>query len=195
MKARYAAGDLGSLVNIWSRRLCAMNLPPDGWRSRYASSGGVMSELIAHEIDYIVCIAGLPETVYCRRMSRLHDDPRANDHVCLTFGFGEEATGTIEGSQTSTIAEYYKGIVGAEGALHTRNWQSELYFGRSQSEADLIPLLPKFDKHAHFLVVIEGKCASVADIHWGRNIVLISEMALESAGTGNSVTLTEEMFS
>lgn len=190
MKARVDAGDVGELIGLTSRRLCTLDLPTGGWRSRYATSGGVMSELISHEIDFIVGIAGMPQTVSCRRLSRLHDDPRANDHVWLTLGFGDEATGTIEGSQIAPIADYYKAIVGTKGALHTRAWQSELYFGRRQEEADLVPLVPRFDKYAHFLDVIEGKAQSAADVHWARNIVLISEKALESAVTGQTITLT-----
>ncbi len=194
MKARYAAGELGDLVSIWSRRLCLFNFQTAGWRSQYPTSGGVMSELITHEIDYMVDMVGMPTSIYCRRMSRLHDDPRANDHVWLTLGFGSEATGTIEGSQMAALADYYKGIVGTKGALHTRNWQRDLYFGRNQNESNPVPLLPKFDKHAHFLDVIEGKCASVADVRWGRKIVVIVEKALESAVTGQTVTLTREML-
>jgi predicted dehydrogenase len=187
MKSMYQAGDLGELVSIWSRRLCKLDIPKDNWRGKYALSGGVMSELIAHEIDYIVSIAGMPASVHCRAMSQLKDDPRANDHIWMTLGFTSGATGTIEGSQTSTVAEYYKGLVGTKGGLHTRNWQNELYFGRNQSEAGLVKLPPDFDKHGHFLDAIEGRCASAADARYGREIVRITEKALESVVSGETV--------
>ena len=187
MQSMYAAGDLGSLVSIWSRRLGFIAESAGHWRSQFATSGGVMAELLVHELDYMVFIAGLPSSIYCRKMSRLHDDPRANDHIWLTLGFGAEATGTIEGSQMSTLADYYKGLVGTEAALHTRNWQSELYVGRNTSEANLVPLRPSMNKYAHFLDVIEGKCPSVADARHGRNLVHISELALESAVSGQAI--------
>ena len=192
MKARYEAGDMGDLVSIWSRRLGSLGIAPDSWRSQYTRSGGVMAELISHEIDYLVAVAGLPSSISCRRLSCVHDDPRANDHVWLTLGFGDEATGTIEGSQISTVSLYDKGIMGTRGALHTRNWMGELYFGKNQQEAERVTLLPDFDKHAHFLDAIEGRCASVADVAWGRNIVRISELALESAVAGKVIPCTWE---
>ena len=68
----------------------------------------------------------------------------------------------------------------------------ELYFGKNQQEAERVTLLPDFDKHAHFLDAIEGRCASVADVAWGRNIVRISELALESAVAGKVIPCTWE---
>ena len=189
IKSMYEAGDCGELISIWSRRLCDISVPDGHWRNQFVKSGGVMSELISHEIDFIVSTVGAPSSVYCRKASRLNDDPRANDHIWLTMGFANGGTGTIEGSQMSTVAEYYKGLVGKKGALHSRNWQSELYFGNHQSEANKVPLPQDIDKHDHFLSVIEGKCESCADVKYGRLIALITEKALESAVTGQSVKI------
>jgi predicted dehydrogenase len=189
MKSMYEAGELGDLISIWSRRLCHLDFPQGGWRNKFAASGGVMSELIAHEIDYVLGIAGMPAAVHCRKFSAYNDDPKANDHIWLTMSYASAATGTIEGSQISRVADYYKGMTGTKGGLHTRNWQRDLYFGKHQSEAEPVKLPPDFDKHGHFLDAIEGKCASLADARHGRNVVLITEKALESAVTGQSVNL------
>jgi predicted dehydrogenase len=189
MKKMFDAGDLGDLVSIWSRRLCELGVPAGHWRNQFVKSGGVMAELITHEIDFAVHIAGMPNTVYCRKVSRFNDDPRANDHIWLTLGFPSGATCTIEGSQIATVADYYKGMTGAKGGLHTRNWQGELYFGKNQSEAERVELPADIDKHRHFLDVIAGECASAASAQYGRDITLICEKALESAVTGNAIKL------
>lgn len=189
MKKMYEAGDLGDFVSIWSRRLCALNVPAGNWRAQFVKSGGVMAELITHEIDYVVNVVGMPKTAYCRMVSTLKDHPKANDHIWLTLGYANGATASIEGSQMSTVADYYKGMTGTKGGLHTRNWQSELYFGKNQSEAERVQLPPDVDKHRHFLDVVAGECPSVADAKYGRAITLICEKALESGATGQAQTL------
>ena len=147
-----------------------------------------MSELIAHEIDWVVDLAGDPRAIYGRKASRRHDDPRDNDHVWMSFDFGRDFTGTIEGSQMSVLPEYYRAVIGTKGAVYTANWGSEVHLMMAGVPDPLrLELGPGFDKHAHFLDVIEGKCASVADLKWGRKIVRISDLAIASAISGQSV--------
>ncbi len=174
-------GAVGPLRSIWSRRLCDLfgGTKPSGWRGQYATSGGVMAELLAHEIDWMVAAAGLPDSVSCRVLAEGDKHPRANDHVWLSFGFGT-ATGTIEGAQNAPIADFYKGIVGDGGSLHTRNWGSELHIKDAAGDRQVTDLYERFDKHGHFLDVIEGKAESVADCHHGRTIVALSELALDA---------------
>ena len=190
MKAVYDSGRLGELLSIWSRRLCFFD-PAEvtAWRLQYDRSGGVMSELIAHEIDWIVDIAGDPQAVFCRAASREHQAPGDNDHLWMTLQFAGEATGTLEGSQMSLIADYYRGLVGLRGSVSTRHWGGELYLQTAPDDALQLEPLEAFDKHGHFLDVIEGRCASVADVRHGRRIVYISEKAIESAVTGKPIAL------
>ena len=155
----------------------------------YEKSGGVIHELLVHEIDWMVDIAGLPKTVYCRTASRFHDHPRANEHIWLTFAFGDEVTGTIEGSQMADIADYYKGIIGTTGSICHRNWGSEVRVKESGKDARTVDLVEPFDKHSHFLDVIEGDIECLIDAHWGRTIVHIADQALNSALRGEIVAL------
>jgi predicted dehydrogenase len=191
MKTVFEAGRIGELRSIWSRRCCTLGkgAPLTGWRAEYAKSGGVMSELIAHEIDWMVDIAGMPTSVHCRKHSLRTDDPRDNDHIWITFGFAAGATGTIEGSQAADIADYYKGIIGSRGSVHDRKWGGEVHL-KSAEEGDIqLDAVPPIDKHEHFLDVIEGGAVSLADVHWGRAIVALSDRAIESAMTGEVVHL------
>ncbi len=187
---KYRDGDLGELLSIWSRRVAGFGARRSkSWRGEFSKSGGVMSELIAHEIDWMVDIAGMPKSVYCRVASRAHDDPRANDHLWMTLAFDGEVTGTIEGSQMAPIADYYKGIVGREKSVYDQKWGQEAWIQLARDRAEPLPLLDTFDKHGHFLDVIEERCESVASVKWGRRIVAISEKALESAVSGQAVTV------
>jgi predicted dehydrogenase len=188
MKQIHEAGRIGDIYSLFSRRLCGWP-QGRGWRGEYAKSGGVMSELIAHEVDWIVAMAGVPKSVYCRKRSRSHDDPRDNEHLWMTLVFGDEVTGTIEGSQMAIFADYYRGVVGTKGSIATREWGKDLYWQDQPNKSEKVELGPAFDKHGHFLDVIEGKCASVADVKYGREIVRISEKAIESAVSGKVVDL------
>ncbi len=190
----YRDGRLGELVSVWSRRLGGSSADPSGtrargWRGKFATSGGVMSELMAHEIDWMLDITGMPTSVYCRIAGLGSDDPRANDHVWLTFGYNGAATGTIEGSQMSAVPDFAKGIVGSEAGVCSREWGKEAWLCPHGADSEQIPPLERFDKYAHFLDVIEGKCESLADVEHGRTIVRVSEKALESALAGQVVTI------
>jgi len=189
MKEKVESGEIGKIHSIWSRRLCSLNIPQGHWRKEYVKSGGVMSELVAHEIDWIINIVGMPESVYCRKQSDLNDDIRANDHVWLTFGFSNGATGTIEASQNSLISDYYKGIVGSRGSIYDRAWGTELYMTDENGKEHRIETKKGFDKYSHFLDVIEGKADSVADVFYGRKVVEISELAIESAISGKVIKI------
>lgn len=194
LKEVYESGRLGEPVSVWSRRLCYFEPVREGtWRFDYDQSGGVMSELTAHEIDWMVDLAGDPRSIYGRKASRRHDNPRDNDHIWITFDFDHDFTGTIEGSQMSSMPEFYRGVVGTKGAAYTTNWGNMVQFMTpGQKEPTDLHLDPPFDKYAHFLDVIEGKCASVADVNWGRKIVQISDLAIESALSGQAVKFEAE---
>jgi predicted dehydrogenase len=91
LKEVFDTGRLGVPISVWSRRLCHFEPVRAGtWRFDYDKSGGVMSELIAHEIDWMVDLAGDPRCISGRKASRRHDNPKDNDHVWITFDFGHD---------------------------------------------------------------------------------------------------------
>ena len=184
---KYRTGELGPLLSIWSRRM-GWSEPGGGWRAEFAKSGGLMHELLTHEIDWIVSVDGQPTAVFCRKASRQEDHPHANDHVWLTLSFGK-ATGTIEGSQMSVLPVYERGILGETGAVFTTDWGRAAMWQKAPKESVPLPLPVRFDKYAHFLDAIEGRVASVADAQWGRGIVRIAEAGLQSAVSGQPVAL------
>jgi len=189
IKDAFTSGAVGSLRSIFSRRCCNIfKNGMTGWRADFAKTGGVLSELLAHEIDWMIDIAGDPVSIYCRIMADNHTDPRENDHVWITMGFADGATGTIEGAQNAMIADIYKGIIGSAGSVADRQWGSEVYLQNCDGDRMIEPV-EAFDKYSHFLDIIEGKAESVADVHCGRKIVYISEKALDSAISGQVLNL------
>jgi predicted dehydrogenase len=187
LTARYRAGDLGELVSIWARRLCWID--PAGrarWRMGLATSGGVLSELVSHELDWVMHAAGEPDRVFARMAARVDEGPGSNDHVWLMLGYGR-GTGTVEGSQMSPMPEYSRGIVGRDAACFTVDWGQRAVLQWGKDESEPCEELPETPREAHFLDVIEGRCESEADARWGRKVVALCELARESAGTGRSI--------
>lgn len=193
MKRRLDAGEFGEWFSACSRRNVGFAEEQfAGWRGDPSRSGGVMSELIIHEIDWAVFLFGWPDSIYCRKRTRNPEqagDRLANDHVWISLNYGRDRTVTIEGSQCAPIAEFYKSLIGTEASLHTRHWGQQLWRKTATSKDEQIETGPAFDKHGHWLDVIEGKTASVADVHYGRRITALIDLALESAGSGREIPL------
>ncbi len=176
------AGDIGDVFSVWSRRMSWSDPGRgSGWRSDFDKVGGVIHELMVHEIDWVCSIAGMPESVYCQKASVEHRDPRENDHIWLTMKFGEEKAGTVEGSTMARIADYYRGACGTTGSLYTKEWGGKLEINRGKDEVKEIDVCDEFDKHANFLDACEGKGESAAPVSYGRKIVTIAVKAIESA--------------
>ncbi|MCH2156634.1 MAG: Gfo/Idh/MocA family oxidoreductase [Opitutales bacterium] len=192
IKRRFQAGDLGEWFSGASRRNCTLKSMDKGWRTDFTRSGGVMSELIIHELDWATDLFGFPKSIFCRkrasdRSASAH--PKDNDHVWISLNYYDDRTVTIEGSQIAPIADYYKTVVGTEGSLHTRRWGQELYYQKKGEKDVLVENLEGMNKHSHWLDVIEGKCASVADVNYGLKITKLIDSALESAVSGLPVDL------
>ena len=188
LKNTLTSETIGNLRSIWSRRCCDIRKGITGWRTDFAKTGGVLSELLAHEIDWMIDIAGDPTSIYCRIQADNQESPRSNDHVWMTLGFKNGATGTIEGAQNAIIADFFKGIIGSQGSVSTRNWGQDVYLCDRNGDRK-VEKVEAFDKHSHFLDIIEGKAESVANVHCARKVVYISEKALESAVTNQVVAL------
>lgn len=185
-------GRLGELVSIFCHRMSYFD--PAGtaksWRFDYGKSGGVMTELMVHEMDWMVHAAGVPQRIVARKTSRFDNDPRDNEHVWLQMDFAT-ASGTIEGSQMSRLPDYQKSIVGSDAAVSTRAWGQELWFYPGGGDSHQIEPMERFDKHSHFLDVLEGQAESVADVHYGRVITALAERTISSAVSGEPVDCTD----
>lgn len=180
------AGLIGTPYSVWSRRLTRWPVNADSWRADFSRSGGVMSELLCHELDWIVSLVGFPKSVYGRIHTRFANHPRMNEHVWMTLAFDGPLTATLEGSQCAPIADFYNGVVGDAGSLYTAHWGSKLMHAPDSKSATELTLGPGFDKHAHFLDVVEGRAESLADVHYGRRLTHLIERALDSAVSGEA---------
>ncbi|MGF1449844.1 MAG: Gfo/Idh/MocA family protein [Opitutales bacterium] len=184
MKDYLDSGKLGEPINAFSRRLHFYQPDKliDGWRGDAERSGGVIHELITHEVDWICFLLGLPTDIACHAYSFKKDHPRANDYVSLLLRYPDGVSGSIEGSHLATAPEFRNGLMGREAALFTDQWNRYLYFQPAGDKAPTqLEEAPSFDKHAHFLDVLEGKVKCEADAKYGARLALLVEDALDDA--------------
>ncbi len=191
LKTVFEERDTGDLISIWSRRLCNLyaNMTDQrSWRGDFQKSGGVIAELLTHEIDWMCNIAGMPTEVYAKSYAVKRQDPRDNDHLWITYTFANGATGTIEGSQCAPIGNYSKGIVGTKASVSDRNWGGEAHWESPEGHEEL-EKVADFDNFGNWLDAIEGKAAAETDAKWGRDITLIIERTLDSVASGQPVKI------
>jgi len=187
------SGRIGSIVSASSRRFHYLKgaFEEDSWRTDTNQTGGILTEIATHEIDWIVDLLGWPRAVsgrkYCARQSGF----LANDHIWIDLHYEGGVTATIESSQLVN-AGMTKQILGDDGHVALDGWGKPPrgQFGREEAASDLEPL-ERFSKHAHFLDVVEGRAESVADIHYSRKITMICEKVLQSAESGETVAFSE----
>jgi len=180
-------GRTGELVSVWSRRMTHAPARPGSWRSDHALSGGVLMEINVHELDWMVVVGGDVESVYARTYAAKADCPLANDHLWAVLSFAGGAVGTHEGSWVSPVPDFYRGLFGTRGGLHTTEWGNKLMFTAAGAKSVEVPLAPSLDLREHFLDCIEHDAQPLADAEWGLKIMKVADAILESGRSGRVV--------
>jgi predicted dehydrogenase len=182
-----AEGMLGNVFSVWSRRQHDLITGQQAaWRFDSRKSGGVVAELLAHEIDWMRMLFGPVKTV-AGRMHSVHGEcARSNDHCWITLEFLSGVIGTIEGSQCTAHHEISLGACGDEATavFNSLANSDDLQVCRRGETFAPIESSPAIDKFAHFLDVLDERCASVADLAWGAELACIGDLAIDSALAG-----------
>lgn len=107
LKQMTTEGPLGEVISMYVERLgdgWGDNHP--AWRLSRAQSGGIILEVNAHEIDFMLWLAGPVTSVYAigRRALDARLDYPDIAHVSLTFAGG--AVGVLQSSNIATLGSY-----------------------------------------------------------------------------------------
>lgn len=113
-EALFARGDLGRLVNVWTRRYRPADMRPT-WYGDQRLSGGVMLDFQSHDLDLLLWFGGAPRTVFAG-VDRMHADSRADEHSQVMVVFNE-GMGCSDCSWGAPIISSSFGIVGTTGCL------------------------------------------------------------------------------
>lgn len=198
-KALIADGAIGDLGVIRLRR--GGSNPGEGpkqWFAQEYLSGGVVLDLMVHDIDYARYVGGDVERVYCRRFL----GPNA-DYALVTLRFRSGAIGHLEGSWAYPAGIFRTGfdIAGNDGLLtYDSESTAPLRLRLKEQEAAKAgvvvpssPLLPGdnpyFKEIQHFLSCVNSGEEFLVTARDAMAAVQIALAARQSALTGQPVTL------
>jgi len=170
------------------------------WRSRLESSGGLLLEINAHEIDLLRCLGGDVASVYAEAGNYMHPAADYPDLAFVSLRFRGGAVGCLYTSSASALSSTSGAVQGTEGAIRYNGWgnRGTLEWKRfDQKEATVIKLeevqVPpgvayELDKFAE--AALTGTTPVVTGLD-GLKVVEIAWAAYESAKTRQVVTLPE----
>ncbi|MFH1732253.1 MAG: Gfo/Idh/MocA family oxidoreductase [Planctomycetota bacterium] len=110
-----ASGELGDLVNCWTRRY----MPWDAssiWYGQQDKSGGVMLDFGSHDIDWLRWLGGDVKTVFGKTF-RVRETMHADEHGQVLMLFESGGMGTADDSWSSSLNESSLGVIGTKGAM------------------------------------------------------------------------------
>ncbi len=187
-------GCFGKLLAVTSRRIAGRKGGDDvhqsGWRADAAQTGGVLAEILAHELDWLRWVGGEVVSVTARTFTYQTEAPPANDHVVAQLHFANGGVGTLEGGWRAFESEYHKSLFGSQGAAITRDWQRELWVRAAQdAQSAKLELAPSPSSDEVFIEAIEKGRQPPSDVHDGRAIVALTEAVHVSAAEGRSISI------
>jgi predicted dehydrogenase len=203
-KEVFDSGQLGQPGVI--RTVRGGNFPaPDtqNWYADFEQSGGVIMDMLIHDIDYVRWCFGDVARVFARGLT--FSDVRDADHVLLTVRFQNGAVGHLEGSWAYPAGNFRTRleIAGDEGLLEVDSLDTlPLSVTLKQEDAALAagvpvpesPLGPTDDPYygeiAHFLACLESGDDFLVSPRDGLEAVRIALAAIESLRTGRPVDMT-----
>jgi predicted dehydrogenase len=111
----FASGELGKLVNCWTRRYMAMD-PRKTWHVDQEASGGVALDFGSHDIDWLMTVGGKVKAVFAQA-ARVREGVRSDEHSQSLLSFAGGGMGCCDVSWVESVRESSIGVVGTEGSL------------------------------------------------------------------------------
>ncbi|MGA2547916.1 MAG: Gfo/Idh/MocA family oxidoreductase [Rectinemataceae bacterium] len=203
-KARAEAGDIGEIATLRFERLSYRPKKPLGnWFLDEAKSGGIILDLMIHDIDMARWIAGEARRVYARRVSQAAPDSPV-DYGSLTITHESGSLSHIAGAWAYPPPVFRTGfeICGSKGVLrHDSAAESPVasfLASRSGEAPDVgLPSSPLAEdpyerEIAEFAACIESGLEPRVTAEDGLAALRIAVAAMESARTGRAVEIAPE---
>jgi predicted dehydrogenase len=195
-KALFARGDLGRLVNVWTRRYKTVDMRPL-WYGDQSLSGGVMLDFQSHDLDMLLWFGGEARSVFAQ-VGRVREGTRADEHSQVMMLFAE-GMGSSDCSWAAQVTTTSFGVVGTAGCL-LADPSGQVHIqcaGREPLElAPGAPVPPELGLdirdetcEQHFVRCILEGCEPIVTAHQARAVLRLVLAAQESARTGASVKL------
>lgn len=156
-----AAGDIGDVAVIRLDRSTYLPAGASAWFSDRARSGGVVHDLMIHDVDYAAWVAGKVIRVY----AKLAAGPGGADHAVASLRHERGAITHVQGSWAFPSGSFRTSIeiAGSEGLIGSRAAEPFRALGRDDADAPDIPAPPSTGESPyvaqirHFSEVLHGR--------------------------------------
>ncbi|MGV8913791.1 MAG: Gfo/Idh/MocA family protein [Rhodoglobus sp.] len=192
------SGAIGELSTV---RLATLSFAPDrgahSWFHDEAKSGGIIFDLMIHNLDYALWLAGMVDTVYARVSSA------GPGHAIAILQHESGAISHVEGSwsEPPTVFRTQAELAGADGFIEFSSDTSAPIISRlcappGAANTGLIEraggVNPFETEMRHFIDVIENRATPIVTATDALRAVQLAEAARESAITGRPIRLTQD---
>ncbi len=198
----FASGELGRLVNVWTRRYMPVDMR-GRWYGEDEQSGGVAMDFMSHDVDQLRWFGGKAKVVF-GSVDRVRDGINADEHAHATVVF-EQGTGTSDVSWCSPASLGTFGVVGSLGSVIVDGsgkvrkrieGQDEVVLDvNARTETDLKGVIQKDSAAStetvqqHFFRCLREGKTPLVNVHEAYETLRVVLGAKESARTGKSVDL------
>jgi predicted dehydrogenase len=109
------SGEIGTVGVVRLDRSTYLPAGASAWFSDHAKSGGVVHDLMIHDVDYARWLAGEVQRVYAKRIA----DTRRGDHVLATLRHEDGAISHLQGSWAYPVGSFRTAleIAGSDGLI------------------------------------------------------------------------------
>ena len=165
------------------------------WRNKEALSGGVLFEFSVHELDFMMCLAGDPASVYATSSSTTDAPVDYPDTYQLSIRFESGAMGQLTAGIADHIGRYGGEIMGTRGSVHFDMRAGEILTKVGDDELETISP-DSFDLEnpvrrelREFVEAVRGDGPVTIPAEDGMRVVRLAHAAKTSAREGRVVEL------
>jgi len=179
-------GKLEQVGTIRLSRACGVRKDTSGWHLDEASSGGVILDLMIHDLDLLLWAIGPVQTIYAQRAD--HRGDLCHDYALAIAKLDSGALAHLEASWAEAPGEFYYayGVAGSLGILDFDSRREPMLVCTSRTEGVKVAENPQVSSPvdaqlADFLDAIEKGQTPVCPLEEGVRAVRLALAALESA--------------
>ncbi len=192
------SGSLGQIAAATFGRQCQQpDWAADGWHTSMERSGGVVVDMMIHDVDLVRWYFGEPERVYARALGS--DRYNGLDYAVATLTMPNGAVCQLTGNWAEPAGfSQYAEICGSEGMLtYDSRTTSEMAFARHSSSDNATALPPPpadrrdpfLQQQADWFGQIEGRNTLINDGEWAMRSLEIALAMLTSSEQGQPVQI------
>ena len=204
---RIINGGLGNPVMIRTTRAGQMPRGVGDWFTRYSLSGGVIADLMIHDLDFALWCFGPARRVYAKALVTDPNATASRDHAFATVRFANNVIGHFEASWAMPQGFYTSFELSGSGGLiqydsrkctpYVASFREDRSSGRPGVILPQSPLheAPYLKEIKHFMAVVRGEQELLVQPEEALDALRLAQSIWQSVRTGQPVEVAGGMES